>query len=230
MLKTLGLQVDGAMNGVEAVAMLKEHKYDLIFMDCQMPEMDGFEATQIIRKLEDIVQPIIIAMTSHAMTGDRERCIDAGMDDYLAKPVTFEQLDSIITKYAEVISERKEHAGNQKKQWSLFDIEAGLAVTGGSHKVLGKAIAIWWRKVPDWLTDLKTGFQRGDITKIKEVSHTIRGAASNIGAVSIQKAAEQLETEITTENITEMGNIFDRVVLDIERLRSVANEETIPKQ
>lgn len=230
MLKGIGLNVDCAVNGVEAVAMLKEHKYELIFMDCQMPEMDGFEATRIIRKLEDIFQPVIIAMTSHAMAGDRERCLESGMDDYLAKPVTFVELDRITKEYAKIIEERRANSGSNKKEWPLFDLEAGLAVTGGSRPVLCKAVAIWWRKVPEWLTDLKMGFKRGDVNTVRDVAHTIRGAAANIGAISVRKLAEKLETEIVAENLNEMGDVFDSLVLDIERLRTVATEEAISKQ
>ena len=82
--------------------------------------------------------------------------------------------------------------------------------------------------MPDWLTELKTGFQRGDVAQIRTVSHTMRGAAANIGAISICKTAETLETQITSENIREMSNTFDHLVLDIERLRSVVIEDEEP--
>jgi PAS domain S-box-containing protein len=228
MLKSLGFKVDCALNGLEAVSMMKAHQYELIFMDCQMPEMDGFEATQIIRKLEGIPQPIIIAMTSHAMAGDRERCIESGMDDYLAKPVTFQQLDQIIKDHTETLEIPSSEKQKVKKDWPLFDLEAGLAVTGGSHQILKKAIAIWWRKVPDWLTELKTGFQKGDVKMIRDVAHTMRGAAATIGAVSASKTAEAIETNITGDNLSSMGHTFDSLVLDIERLRNAVREEDIP--
>ena len=227
MLKNLGLNVECAEDGEVALAKQKEEPYDIIFMDCQMPKMDGFEATRAIREMETGPPTIIVAMTAHAMAGDRDRCLESGMDDYLAKPVTFLELNRVIQKYSEIIEQRKS-AGESadQDQWPLFDKEAGLAVTGGNEEVLQRAIAIWWRKVPEWLTDLKSGFQRGDVDQIKGIAHTIRGAGANIGAVSVAKAAERMEANLTTENLEEMSNLFDHLVLDIERLRSVAGEDS----
>ncbi len=98
MLEKLGCQVDVAANGQEAVEMLRMLPYDVVFMDCQMPEMDGFEATRIIRRKEETsdVHVPIIAMTANAMAGDRERCLEAGMDDYLSKPVRPVELQRVV--------------------------------------------------------------------------------------------------------------------------------------
>ena len=99
MLEKLGYQSEAVLNGKEAVKAVQSDSYDLILMDCQMPEMDGYEATQKIRKLKSHVKDIpIIAMTAHAMVGDREKCLKAGMDDYVAKPVNPEKLATAIEK------------------------------------------------------------------------------------------------------------------------------------
>ena len=94
MLQRLGASAAVAVNGVEAVRRIAENDYDVVFMDCQMPEMDGFEATHAVRNREagDGGHVWIVAMTANAMEGDRERCIDSGMDDYIAKPVKLEPL------------------------------------------------------------------------------------------------------------------------------------------
>ncbi|HNV27262.1 MAG TPA: response regulator, partial [Nitrospira sp.] len=97
MLEKLGYRVDVASNGQEAVAAHERMRYPLIFMDCQMPEVDGFEATALIRKMEGkSAHTPIVAMTANAMQGDRERCLEAGMDDYVAKPVRPKDLQTVL--------------------------------------------------------------------------------------------------------------------------------------
>jgi two-component system, sensor histidine kinase and response regulator len=102
LLEKAGHQVDLVANGREAVAALDEAVYDLVFMDCQMPDMDGFEATRAIRA-EEAGTPRhtpIVALTANAMQGDRERCLTAGMDDYIAKPVTTQTLAAALERWA----------------------------------------------------------------------------------------------------------------------------------
>jgi two-component system sensor histidine kinase/response regulator len=244
MLKNLGFAVDCAVNGLEAVTLAKQQSYDLIFMDCQMPEMDGFEATRQIRQ-QVAPSPIIIAMTAYAMAGDKERCLAAGMDDYLPKPVTFANLTEVSSKYTQVIRER--HAAAALKQADketgaaigetpaavyrpvelqprrspLFDLEAGLRVTGGKMEVLRRAIDIWWKKLPTWLAELKDGIQQKDVQHIGRIAHTLRGAASNIGALSIACYAERIEQEAQRDTVDEVVNLYECLVLDVERLRHV---------
>jgi CheY-like chemotaxis protein len=104
-LKGLGFTADAVANGHEALAALKQVPYDIIFMDCQMPEMDGYEASRLIRIAENTSTvswkaPVpIVAMTAHAMTGDREKCLAVGMDDYLSKPVRKADLQSALIKW-----------------------------------------------------------------------------------------------------------------------------------
>ncbi len=101
----LGYSADIASNGREAIASLAKVQYDLIFMDIQMPEMDGLEATQKIRMLSSI-QPFIVAMTANAMQGDREECIKAGMDDYISKPFDPNALVASLEKWAKILQKK----------------------------------------------------------------------------------------------------------------------------
>ena len=108
LLEKLGCRIDVAANGQEAVTMLAQFAYDVVLMDCQMPEMDGFAATAAIRQRESSTgrHVPIIAMTANAMQGDREDCLAAGMDDYVSKPVTFESLVSMLQKWGPPQSDR----------------------------------------------------------------------------------------------------------------------------
>ena len=99
MIKRLGCTVDVAANGIEALQALERQHYDLVLMDLRMPEMDGLEATRIIRQLWPDNGPKIIAITAYALRGDRERCLAAGMDDYISKPVRIEELAEVLKKY-----------------------------------------------------------------------------------------------------------------------------------
>lgn len=95
----MGCTVDIAENGEEALEILETNRYDMTFMDCQMPEMDGFEATRLIRQNAAISDYIIVAMTANALEGDRERCLTIGMNDYMSKPIRIAEIEKMLTKY-----------------------------------------------------------------------------------------------------------------------------------
>ncbi|MDX1919634.1 MAG: response regulator [Candidatus Caenarcaniphilales bacterium] len=110
LLENMGYQSTVVSSGIEALAILKIRKFDMIFMDCQMPEMDGFEVTRRIRQLENNKDSVpIIALTAHAMQGDKEKCLEAGMDDYLSKPIRLDELERMLTKWL-VISRQQDRA------------------------------------------------------------------------------------------------------------------------
>jgi len=185
------------------------------------------------------------------MDGDRERCLASGMDDYLPKPVTFVNLSTVTDKYLKLAQERKEALAKplelpamadmtpslpfpadtrqslseaQQRRLPLFDLAAGLEVTGGKIDILRRAIEICWRKMPVWLDDLKEGIQRGEAEQIGRVAHTLKGAASNIGAISIACYAERIEAEVQNNSLENVVNLYECLVVDIERLRQVTTD------
>ncbi len=233
MLATLDCLVEVACNGIEAVEKATANAYEIIFMDCQMPEMDGFTATRKIRQINPSPRPTIIAMTAFAMEGDREKCLASGMDDYLAKPVTFALLTRIVKKYASVIHEQRASSSSQPIKPTpatttttlatgpIFDLDAGLAVTGGKSTILRKAIGIWWKKVPTWLGELKAAIQANDHAQAKRIAHSIRGAAGNIGALGVAKLAARMENQ--SEDIAAVASLHDTLIMEIDRLQQALN-------
>lgn len=107
MLEHLGHASDLSCNGKEALDVLEAKPYDVVFMDCQMPVMDGYEATRRIRAAPGLRGTVVIAMTAHAMVGDREKCLAAGMDDYISKPISFDGLGKLLEHWAQVIGGRE---------------------------------------------------------------------------------------------------------------------------
>ena len=107
MLENLGYEADSANNGREAIDKLAQQDYDIVLMDCQMPELDGYQATQKIREREGECHTTIIGLTANAMKGDsRQKCLDAGMDDYLSKPINLKELANTIQKWSAVVSSK----------------------------------------------------------------------------------------------------------------------------
>jgi signal transduction histidine kinase/CheY-like chemotaxis protein len=166
MLKELGCRVDAVVNGLEAVDAVARYTYDLIFMDCQMPEMDGFEAARMIRESERVrekrLHVPIVALTAHALEGDRERCLAAGMDDYLGKPFTWEQIRGVLGHWLPGKSRRETapkkgkpaEAMHRKTQPSpeLLDREVLDRIRAlqqeGDEDILGQVIILFLQEAP----------------------------------------------------------------------------------
>ncbi len=184
MLEKRGMYCDVACSGAEALKALQEKEYDLVFMDCQMPEMDGYETTARIRQLEGKERhTIIVAMTANAMEGDRDKCLQAGMDDYISKPVDFQLLFNIIDQYTvrqqESISEA---AAIMEESLSNFIAETGLSErdSRGLYNQL-------WATLPGILEELQKALASTDFEKIRSLAHQLKGSS---GTLRIQKLYE----------------------------------------
>jgi PAS domain S-box-containing protein len=214
LLEKWGHQVTVADNGKEALAALgiaeggiwladpKDQSairdpqsampFDLVVMDVQMPEIGGFEATAAIRRWEKTAggHLPIIAMTAHALKGDRERCLAAGMDDYVAKPVQARELWEVIertvpaTPHVEVAS-----AAEPAVDWGL-----ALRGVGGDREILGELIHVFREVYPDWLHKLRDAVSRHDAAGLRRLAHTVKGALSQLGAEAACAVALRLET------------------------------------
>jgi signal transduction histidine kinase/CheY-like chemotaxis protein len=182
MLEKLGCVVDAVSDGLEAVTAVKEQSFDLLFMDCQMPNMDGYQATQVLRQMEKQQHKTslpIIAMTAHTQPGDREKCLEAGMDDYLGKPFTLRQVSTMLSRWMTVLGHRKDSEfwnkptldpsePDRKKEHrtsenpinrDVLDSIRALEAPQQKQGLLGKVIAMYLDETPGVLRDMEHALQ-----------------------------------------------------------------------
>ena len=198
----LGLRVDGVANGREALQALRNIPYDLVLMDVQMPEMDGLEATRAIRAAGDgtLDRKIpIIAMTAHAMQGDREKCIAAGMDDYIAKPVTPAALAAVIEKWLLILDARDTAdepvavANRADTVAPDFDEPRLMQRLMGDMNLARIVVRGFLEDIPKQLVALAGFVNARDVKAAERQAHTIKGAAASVSGESLAKLAATLE-------------------------------------
>jgi CheY-like chemotaxis protein len=211
-LDRMGFQIDTAVTGLQAVEMAANCSYDLILMDVQMPEMDGLAATQAIRSRISCPQrPIILAMTAHAMQGDRERCIEAGMDDYISKPVRPQEL---LEKLMEWLALGPVSA--LRIDWDyLHDISEND--TQFEREILD----VYVKTAPALMKGLTEAIRSHDFASAIRMSHTLRGSSKSIGANYFGDVCQEVES-LAEQNqayrhVERMEQQFSELVEECER-------------
>ena len=196
LLRSQGVEVLVAANGREAVnasMQLAEHPFDLILMDLQMPDMDGFEATAAIRR--NCVTLPIIAMTAHAMVEEKEKCLDAGMNDHIAKPINPPAMFATIARWAGVAAVRSDEETTPANDESarILDTRNGLSRLVGNEKLYHQLLRQYIRGQTEALTRLRQHVLVGDLASTGQVAHSLKGVSGNIGAVSVADLAGAIE-------------------------------------
>ncbi|HCK81881.1 MAG TPA: response regulator [Candidatus Competibacter sp.] len=227
MLQALGVQVELAEDGEQALAALARQSYSLVLMDCQMPVLDGFEATRRFRAIERAAgaRMPVIALTANALIGDRELCLAAGMDDYLTKPFTAAQLNGILERWLPRRGTASEHtaspppADNQEK--ALLDpaqLAQIRALDRGGASVLGRIITLFLESAPGQIAAIRAAVQAGDSARVRAVAHPLKSASANLGAIQFSKLCGQLELRGkegqlagATEELAALEQSFERV-------------------
>jgi CheY-like chemotaxis protein len=191
LLEKRGHHVTAVENGQRAVDAIRESAFDLVLMDVQMPELDGFAATAAIRELEAKlgIHTPIIAMTAHAMKGDRERCLAAGMDDYVSKPFRPHELFAAVERVSAVGSGVDAHSNSSP----AFDHDEALRNVGGDDAILAEMVELFATECPKQMAEIAVAYQAGDPVTLSRAAHTLKGSVSLFGAERAMAAAQRLE-------------------------------------
>ena len=207
-LNSAGYQVDAVMNGEQAVQAHTQHNYDLILMDVQMPEMDGFAATKLIRAMSEPKCKIpIIAITAHALIGDREKCIEAGMDEYISKPVVAREIIRMIDHFLKIdYSDDKQKSANI--DFRLFDFERLKQISLGDEIFEKDLLSDYLIDIEHKLQLLREHLDSNDVKKIIDTAHTLKGSSYSVGAKLV--GDEALGIELSARN-NDLGNVEERL-------------------
>ncbi|HOZ48524.1 MAG TPA: response regulator [Candidatus Hydrogenedentes bacterium] len=220
-----GFRADVANNGREAVDALEKGHYDLVFMDVQMPEMDGFEATRVLRRREGAsgTHVPIVAMTAHAMKEDRERCLEAGMDDYIPKPVNPQEMLVIVERYlarGEAGVPRDPFAPGPRRPGppAFLDYDEFLRRVGGDEVIAQEVLTTFLQDTPQQLNALRKALDDGDTSAVGRCAHTIKGASASVSAKAMRDLAAETEAAATAgdlERARDMLSRLDRAFSDV---------------
>ena len=249
-LKTMGYEADVANNGLEVLEALHHHSYDVVLMDMQMPEMDGLEATRrICQEWAPVARPRIIAMTANAMQGDKEECLNAGMDDYLSKPIRIDDLVQALSKCQPKVGSRGE--GEQGSRGagepggrgdgipphpivpSAIDAKVLQSfrnmVGENADEILAEMIDCYLEDAPKQLGAIATAVSRANPTLLRQAAHTLKSSSATLGATTLSNFCKDLElaarngnTEGGLDKVPQLEAEFERVkaALQIERQKS----------
>ena len=256
----MGYRIDIAGDGMEALAALERKHYDIVFMDVQMPEMDGLEATRRIRESERALPRdpnatlplIIIAMTANAMTGDREKCLKAGMDDYLAKPVRPEAVQAALKRWGPVAKSpaarsgpdgvQPESAGRppaeaaapplqppptsvQEQTEPPVDIERLAEMAGGDDSGIRELIDLYFAQTSTQFEQLRVAVQANAPEEVERVAHKAAGASATCGMNAVVPALRELERQGREGRLVDAATLVVHALKELERIRTYLNTQ-----
>jgi CheY-like chemotaxis protein/HPt (histidine-containing phosphotransfer) domain-containing protein/anti-sigma regulatory factor (Ser/Thr protein kinase) len=232
MLERLGCDVQVAGNGREAIALLMHEAFDVILMDCQMPEMDGYTATRELRAKERAsasVRTPVIALTANALQGDRERCIAAGMDDYLSKPFRKETLRAVLARWlpaakptlVETPTELPRETPlttTQTLDPSVLEAIRALAAPG-TPDLLEQVVHLYVQSSPDLMAAIREGCIAGNHEQVRVAAHTLKSSSANLGAQRLAELCKRLELAARAGTLPSNAPPFAEIESEYERVR-----------
>jgi len=228
LLKQMGHEVMEAENGIEAIKILQSHTFDIVFMDIEMPKMDGFKATQLIRQGDagkESQKLPVIAMTAHAYADMKQKCLETGMNDFISKPISKKALVALFNKLNFLNSKTSPQKENPLKK-NTKDLDIKLLINAFDGDKEG-ALDIIEQAAIDfdiYVEKLRSAFEANKFDTLKSVSHTIKGMAANICANITNMKAKQLEKAAQQKDDVRVIESYHLVLRQIERLKSEIDE------
>jgi signal transduction histidine kinase/CheY-like chemotaxis protein/HPt (histidine-containing phosphotransfer) domain-containing protein len=241
MLKALGCTWDIVPNGQEAVTAFEREQYDIILMDCQMPVMDGYEATRVIRERERAsgsgLRKPIVALTANALVGDAEQCLAAGMDAHLAKPYTRKQLASILARWlpAEHVSRREVPQATEtaavaqavESRDRVLDRAAldNIRAVDEDGSVILEVLQMYLDEAPQHMSGLRSALTSSNATEMGSVAHALKSASFNVGAKSLGELCRKLEQRAKAGDLSAAGDLVAAIEAMMERVQPALRAE-----
>ncbi len=244
MLSRAGIRVDAADNGLSAISAIKKKRYDVVLMDVQMPEMDGIEVTRIVRSELNMQDLPIIALTAHTMVGDRDRCLDAGMNDYLSKPIDRASLLNILKKNIGLKSGQFDHmpgaCDSADTQMPAFarkvpglDVADGLTRLGNDWDLYVDVLQEYCEHYRDFLPEIKKLVTKKEFATARQKAHALKGAAANVSAGNLSEAAHQMEMACADENAQKASRLLPEIEAALSEIftayENISTEMVNPK-
>ncbi len=234
MLEAMGVKVTVAKNGKEVAIQFATGSFDAILMDCQMPVMDGYQSTKAIRHLEaeNEDEPVpIIAVTANALAGDREKCIAAGMNDYLSKPYTMERLHNVLSKYlvGDAISlqgasdDPTDEVSAPEPRNSTIAIDPGALdelsriQQGGSGDLVVRVVLAYLESAVKLIAELQSAVESSDADSLRTSAHALKSSSANVGALNLADLCQQMEDKGREENLSDTDILQRRIQQEYER-------------
>jgi len=222
-----------ANDGMEAMECMKNGQFDIVFMDCQMPRMDGYTATAEIRKWQEPnLHTPIIAMTAHAMKGDRERCLAAGMDDYISKPIDPAAILRVLRRWlpedlsGKTKTEPKEPASKPTPAEELqepapvLSLHQALWVTGGKVPMFRRIATVLLQHMPNRVEELKLAVEQKNLEEITRIAHSITGASASVGGERLRQAALRMEMQGRQGSQEGLPGMLQSITHEFEQLKT----------
>ncbi|NDY72953.1 histidine kinase [Desulfobacter hydrogenophilus] len=246
-LRKLGCQVDLANDGLEAVSCAENSLYDMIFMDCQMPRLDGYEATGKIRqqknKAKKGTHTPIIALTANALSGDREKCLAAGMDDYISKPFGQNQIIEILKRW---LPDNLKLAPQQSPEQSLSPVAMEVAASAdadvidqkaldnirslqgqGAADLLSRIINLFVEETPNQLENLQQAICDKDAGTVCSIAHSLKSSSANLGAMKLSALLRDLEEKARRNVLTDTPSLFLQIENEFKRAEKLLQAEIL---